>query len=79
MTQLGACDDRVVCKGVPAKALDKVVSLVDLDEYITEEEKNTYVKLFLDSGSIGIEERNNAQIIQTTQIYNKEESRFFIV
>lgn len=30
-----------------ATALDKVVSLVDLDEYITEEEKNTYVKLFL--------------------------------
>lgn len=40
-----------------ATALDKVVSLVDLDEYITEEEKNTYVKLFLDSGSIGIEKR----------------------
>lgn len=40
-----------------ATALDKVVSLVDFDDYITEDEKNSYVKLFLDSGCIGTDRK----------------------
>lgn len=45
------------CYQDTATALDKVVSLVDLDDYITEEEKNSYVKLFLDSGCIGADKK----------------------
>lgn len=41
------------CYQDTATALDQVVSLVDLDDYISEDEKNSYVKLFLDAGCIG--------------------------
>lgn len=41
------------CYQDTALALDEVVSLIDFDDYITEEEKISYVKLFLDSGYIG--------------------------
>ncbi len=40
-----------------ATALDKVVPLVELDNYIMEDEKNSYVKLFLDSGCIGTDKK----------------------
>lgn len=45
------------CYQDTATALDKVVSLVDFDDYITEDEKNSYVKLFLDAGCIGTEKK----------------------
>ena len=41
------------CYQDTAIALDGVVSLINFDDYITEEEKISYVKLFLDSGCIG--------------------------
>jgi len=40
-----------------ATALDKIVSLVDFDDYILEDEKNSYVKLFVDSGYIGTDKK----------------------
>lgn len=41
------------CYQDTALALDSVVSLVNFDDYITKDEKISYVKLFLDSGCIG--------------------------
>lgn len=41
------------CYPDTALALDEVVPLVDFDDYLTEDEKVSYVKLFLDSGYIG--------------------------
>lgn len=53
--KVGAPDmpDIFQCYQDTATALDQVVSLVDLDDYISEDEKNSYVKLFLDAGCIG--------------------------
>ena len=45
------------CYRDTATALDKVVQLVDFDEYLSEEEKLSYVKLFLDSGCIGTDKK----------------------
>lgn len=41
------------CYPDTALALDEVIPLVDFDDYLTENEKVSYVKLFLDSGYIG--------------------------
>lgn len=41
------------CYPDTALALDELVPLVDFDDYLTEGEKVSYVKLFLDSGHIG--------------------------
>ena len=41
------------CYQDTAFALDKEISLVNFDDYITEEERNSYVELFVDAGCIG--------------------------
>lgn len=41
------------CYQDTAYALDKKISLVNFDNYVTEDEKNSYVKLFVDAGCIG--------------------------
>ncbi|MDE7479390.1 MAG: extracellular solute-binding protein [Lachnospiraceae bacterium] len=41
------------CYQDTATALDEVISLVNLDDYVTEKERNAYVKRFLDSGRVG--------------------------
>ena len=45
------------CYQDTATALDKVVALVDFDDYLTEDEKNSYVKLFLDTGYVGADKK----------------------
>ena len=45
------------CYQDTATALDDVVQLVDFDEYLSEDEKLSYVKLFLDSGCIGMDKK----------------------
>ena len=41
------------CYQDTAYALDKELSLVSFDDYVTEDEKNSYVKRFIDAGCIG--------------------------
>ncbi|MDE6363678.1 MAG: extracellular solute-binding protein [Lachnospiraceae bacterium] len=41
------------CYQDTAFALDKEISLVNFDDYITEEERNSYVDLFVDAGCVG--------------------------
>ena len=41
------------CYQDTAYALDKEISLVNFDDYVTEDEKNSYVKRFIEAGCIG--------------------------